>query len=307
MPAVAVCRIIPSMRDCVLGIVDFSTALFCAKDALGQPVDISVGGHAGILTLPSLPDWKEKEEDPLHEPLLGPIRARTWKRGDTLIHWGMPWSFPGGDAGVERALMEFQIRDNHETAAQQIYGGFYHWLKLFEQYVTLFTTQNTRSYVIGGEVDRIQLFTNNHNKLAAITRTGPINISIELSQEDDALHLPQLKEVCRLSSLALPPRLEYRMMLEAYQARRNADYRKAIIEAATALEICLTERALAEFSAQGILFGTQLLKKFRMLSGRFELVQLLGIPLPNKDYKSLRRRSQVGVRGLRRVRVPRCA
>jgi hypothetical protein len=199
----------------------------------------------------------------------------------------MPWSFPGGDARVEHALMEFQTRDNRETSAQQIYGGFHHWLKLFEQYVTLFTTQNTRSNVIGGEVDRIQLFTDNHNKLAAIARTGSINISIELSQHDYALHLPHLKEVCRLSSSALAPRLEYRMMLEAYQARRNADYRKAIIEAATALEICLTERALAEFSAQGILFGTQLLKKFRMLSGRFELVQLLGIPLPNKDYKSL--------------------
>jgi hypothetical protein len=74
------------MRDSALvGIVRFFTPVLCAKDALGQPIDISVGGNEGTLTLPSLPDWKEKEEDPLHKPLVGPFPARTWKRGGDLI------------------------------------------------------------------------------------------------------------------------------------------------------------------------------------------------------------------------------
>jgi hypothetical protein len=78
------------------------------------------------------------------------------------------------------------------------------------------------------------------------------------------------------------------LLLEAYHARRNGDYRKAIIEAATALEICLSNCAKRELSTQGISFGAELLRrKFRMLSGRFELVRLLGIALPQKDYDKL--------------------
>jgi len=57
------------------------------------------------------------------------------------------------------------------------------------------------------------------------------------------------------------------MLLEAYAARKNEDYRKAIIEAATALEICLTARISEEFDTLRISFGEQLLQKFRMPRG----------------------------------------
>ena len=70
-------------------------------------------------------------------------------------------------------------------------------------------------------------------------------------------------------------------------ARRNEDYRKAIIEGATALEVCLTARILEEFDTQGISFGEKLLQKFRMLGGRFELIRLIGVSLPEKDYATL--------------------
>jgi hypothetical protein len=108
-----------------------------------------------------------------------------------------------------------------------------------------------------------------------------------MSAVDESLHLEQFREAAQLASKVLQPRLHYRMLLEAYSARRTEDYRKAIIEAATALEICLTMRILDEFNAQGISFGEKLLQKFRMLGGRFELVKLLDISLPDKDYSTL--------------------
>lgn len=60
----------------VFGIVEFAEALFCAADSLGQTVNISLAERAGTLTLPSLPEWGENEQDPLHKPLLGPPLAR---------------------------------------------------------------------------------------------------------------------------------------------------------------------------------------------------------------------------------------
>ncbi len=274
------------------GIVEFSTPLLCSADALGQTVDVSIESHAGKLTLPSLPDWEEQEEDrfaPLRKPLLGPAPAQTWKRGEGLIHWGQPKSYPARDASVKLSLIEFPLHSNDlESGAKEIYEGFGKWVALFEKYIMLLTTQNTRAVVTGNDgPGRIELLINENDELRHISRKISQSFTIEISRNDETLHLEQLSEAARLSSHGFLPRFEYRLLLEAYAARKREDYRKAIIEAATALEICLTARIMKEFETQRVSFGEKLLDKFRMLGGRFELVRILGISLPDKDYKSL--------------------
>ena len=273
----------------LVGIVTFSTELFCAKDALGNSVNVHIGAVLGKLTLPFLPQWRDKEDDPLHKPLLGPPAARNWKRGDTPIIWGWPCSYPNGDSLVERALLEFNVEPNDcRIRAQRIYRSFSDWLDLFHEYVVLLTRQNTRCRVSGGTgPGDLELLLQDSDGVKHIGKTDPETISIEMSSEDESLHLKQFEEASHFASLRLRPRLEYRLMLGAYRARRDADYRKALIEAATALEVCLTNRALEEFAKQGISFGKGLLEKFRTLNGRFELLRLLGVSLPSKSYKDL--------------------
>lgn len=275
-------------RAALFGLINFSPALFCAEDALGQPIDISVGANKGTLTLPSLPDWTG---DPLHKPLLGPLPARTWKRGEDPIEWGEPFSFPTGKGGtVRRGLMQFQARpDNFEIAAQQILKGVPRWVDLFEQYHTLLTAPNTKSHasIVSSRTDRIELLSDDGQGLKPIRSGEPTLVEIYMSSTDESLHFEALKQICQLSSLGLSPCLEYRLMLEAYHARRKPDYRKAVIEAATALEISLTNRALKEFTSQNISFGKKLLNKFRTLNGKFELLRILSIEFPDKDYLNL--------------------
>lgn len=276
-------------KPTLFGLIEFSTPLYCSADALGQAIDISIGGHVGTLTLPSLPNWSKQKEEPLAKSLLGPIQARTWKKGENLIYWGSLNSYPQGDATVLLALMEFPSSHDHlESDAQKIYEGFGIWLKLFEEYVILLTTQNTRNNVsVSGESKSIEILTLKEARLKYIPRTTHPIVTIESSDVDKYLHLEQLIEAARLSSKSLPPRFQYQLILEAYKARKDSDYRKAIVEAANALEACLTERIMEEFDRQRLSFGEKLLQKFRMLGGRFELVKLLGIALPNKDYESL--------------------
>ena len=260
----------------LLGIVNFSKTVLCAKDSLGHSVDVRVGTNSGTLTLPSLPEWREKEHDPLHKPLLGPLPARKWKRGDSLIEWGSPCSYPGGDALVEKALLQFDVEPSDlKATAQQVYDTFSNWLQLFEQYVVLLTRQNTRCRVSGGRgPGSVELLTHDSTNLRHIGNASPQTIFLEMGGADESLHLEQFREASRIASLGMGPRLEYRLMLEAYSARRNADYRKAIIEAATGLEICLTNRISEEFKKQSIHFGDGLLDKFRTLGGRFDLIRL---------------------------------
>ena len=274
----------------VLGILEFTESLYCAADSLGQTADISFAGIEGKLTLPSLPEWGGNENNPLHKPLLGPESAKTWKRGETLIHWGSPTSYPTGTSTVELALLEFNLEpDSCDTDAQKIYDTFGVWLNLFENYVKLITKQGTRNRVSGGDgLGRLELlFNDDSSGLKRISDNSPTEITIETSDIDESLHWEQFREAAQLASQLLPPRLHYRMLLESYSALKNEDYRKAIIEAATALEICLTMRIIEEFNTQSISFGEKLLQKFRMLGGRFELVRLLEIDLPDKDYVAL--------------------
>jgi len=271
------------------GIVKFSPWLCCAADALGCSVEVSVGGIKGTLTLPSLPEWGPKEEDPLHKPLLGPSEARTWKEGEDLMFWGMPHSYPDGESAVEQALFEFALEpDSFESATLRIQAGFWPWLDLFEKYVILLCTKGRSSRVTldNARANQIQLLHLDDSKRAFKHITYPRNLIISLASGGD-LRREQFEEISRMSSELLPPCLEYLLLIEAYIALKDEDYRKAIIEAANALEVSLTNRILEEFKTQGVVYGEKILEKFRMLGGRFDLARTVGIPLPDKDYKKL--------------------
>jgi len=270
----------------LLGIIEFTSSVLCSRDSLGQAVEISIAGNDGMLILPSLPEWTENEGGHLDKPLVPPKEAKTWKRGD----WGRPLSYPTGESQVDKVLLEFTIpSERAEEICQEIYQEFSSWINLFEQYVTLLTTGNKFSFIESGNgsTARLDLLEKKGSGLSHITSKQSETIAIDLLT-DQSLHLDELKKACQLASRRLAPRLEYDMLLEAYSARQSADYRKAIVTAATALEICLTSRILKEFKTQRISFGEKLMKKkFRTLGGKFDLIRLLSIPLPGKDYVEL--------------------
>ena len=273
----------------LFGIVKFSPSLCCAANALGCSVDVSVGGIKGTLTLPSPPDWGIKEDDPLHMPLLGPGQARTWKQGGNLMFWGKPHSYPDGESAVEQALFQFQLDPEYfESDAERIYNGFGPWLDLFEKYVILLSTQGrcSRVTVKHPRANQIHLLHHEESKLGFNHITYPQSVAVNIATGGD-LQREQFEEISRMSSELLPPCLEYILLLEAYMARKDKDYRKSIIEAANALEVSLTNRILEEFKSQGVVYGEKILEKYRMLGGRFELAKTVGIPLPDKDYKKL--------------------
>lgn len=266
------------------GLIEFSSPIFCSADALGKTVDVTIGIQAGTLTLPSLPAWGAKEEHPLDKCLVTPDEARTWNRGEEALYWGRPSSYPSGESCVKLALLKMDLpQDNFESTSQEVYKHFPAWIALFEQYVALLTTQNTRGSVSDESgPGHLELLTYKEDKLTYIPTLRIDERTFHLNW-DDSLHFEQLEKAASFSSKNLSPRLEYKMLLQSYIARHHEDYRKAIIEAASALEISLTKRLEEEFQNQNISFGEELLKKYRMLSGRFELVRVLGIQLPNTE------------------------
>lgn len=265
----------------IAGLLRFEPALLCAADAMAEPVAVSIGGHAGTLILPALPDWKADAEDPLHKPLVGPPPATTWKRGDEPLYWGRPVSYPSGDSSVAQAIVRFSIPENQfDVAVQEIYEAIDKWVDVFRGYVTLFTRQGSHRLIEGASSSDLDLLRLDGPSLVHIDRASHPTITITLLEEDVALHLDSLRRACQLASDGLPPRLEYRLLLAAYDARGVGDYRKAILEAAAAFEIALTNRILDEFQRQGIAYGEKLLSNFTALGGRIRLAKIVGIELP---------------------------
>ena len=275
------------MSTTIYGIVEFPSALFCSAEVLGQSFSISIGGHDGLLYMPVLPDITDGNIS--FKKLLGPSVAEEWKTGDKHLEWGSVNSDPEGNSHIDMALLEFYIcDDNLNNVAQEIYDDIEEWLTLLERYIIILATQNINGGVSSNERYRqLRLYNIQDEKIQRIPRHDPIMLNVSLAGKDNIITLHHLMTATRLSSEKLPLRSEYLMLLESYRARKNKDNRKAIIEAATALEICLTKKIKDEFDLQKIDFGERLLQKFRMLGGKFELARILGIPLPEKDYTKL--------------------
>lgn len=271
------------------GIFEFSNPIDCAYETFSSSIDIKISGYKGILKLPSFPQW-DKDEEQKRKFLIGPEPAKKWKRGDKSIYWGGPVPPSVKNSYVNRALIEFKVLESDvDTATDKIYSNFNDWLYLFETYLKLLTKQYTRNTAdITSNQSNIEIYRSDANQLKRIPnedgRVTKINVTVGV---DESLTIKNLKKSAKLASHECHPTLEYKMLLEAYEALRIKDYRKTIIEGAIAVETSLTTRIQEEFDNQGIRFGKKLLNRFRNLGGRFELARMLDIDIPEKDYVKL--------------------
>jgi hypothetical protein len=271
------------------GLIEFEVPLFCAADVLGKSFDIKIADVSGTLTLPSLPVWGKNESDPLHKCLIPPKLAQTWQIGEKPLFWGKPTSYPSGTSLVERALLQFELeKNNKESKLIDIYRDFERWYNLFSQYSKLQTKSVRQKRKVWGDSPRgLDLYISNDTELKRISKSDLQEpIVIELSNKDTSLHYPQVVNNCSWASKSWKPRLEYQLLLQAYTSVTEEDWRSVIIESSAALEISLSQRVKNEPSIQGVKFSDKLLKKFRMLSGSFELLDILGIKCPIKDFKT---------------------
>lgn len=175
-----------------------------------------------------------------------------------------------------------------KAAANAVYIALPSWRALFIDYFELVTKQQLYS-------DSVISPTHDHLNLFAWTAEGGkqrVHDSIEQEivictlEKDTALNSPMLKDVCRYSSQARQPALEYRLILEAYKGFSVGDYRKATIEAATAAEIALV-KGITSIPNENNLFDINELiqnKKYRTLGGRLKLAEKVNLVLPNINF-----------------------
>ncbi|MFM0320080.1 hypothetical protein PQR36_34745 [Paraburkholderia nemoris] len=270
----------------VYGLAWFEEAIACARDVLGHRETISIGGVKGTIEFPGLPNWSPTDSDPLNMPLVSPDVAKDWKRGGEPVWWGHPTSHPTGNASVSCVLLEFVIQDSElKSAGIQIREAFMLWRSTFNDFLELITKQRrTRAVEVTGEVSGLHLFYRDAEGKHAWAYDDNIHVAITTTSADTRLKLAQLKQICRLCSSSVRPSLEYSLQLDAYRALRRADYRKAVIDSATAAEVVLTKAIVKRCNEIGDNPEKRLKERqYRTLGGRLALARTLAIPVPDID------------------------
>jgi hypothetical protein len=160
---------------------------------------------------------------------------------------------------------------------------------LFSQYLELVTKQSrTQNVRVLDSSEGIDLFSwSAERTLIRPHKLKSATIIIREDGDNTALTRSQLTQILSYCNKSISPSLAYRLQLEAYRALRIGDYRKAIIETAVAAESALTSAIKKTLYDFNIDYGEKLLEKFRMLGGRVELARMVGVSLPEIDYKTL--------------------
>jgi HEPN domain-containing protein len=272
------------------GLLELDPPLECVKEVLGQKYQVSIGSVSGYLEVPSQALWgADSRSDPLRVPLEPPASAATWKCGDQPLMWGFPMQYPDGWSRVSKALLVFEVEPNQRShQAAKVHAGFFDWYVLLRQYLELIKKQCWEpSIQVHEHQGNLDLFwwASDGRPNRSYKRDSP---SITVSMHTTAEHLltpDQLTKICAFASSYKKPALCYRVQLEAYRALRGQDYRKAVIDTVLAAELVLTmavKRALSDVKTVDV---DGLLKKFQGCARRLELARIVGISLPERDYK----------------------
>ncbi|CAN5434674.1 hypothetical protein BH11PLA2_BH11PLA2_25520 [soil metagenome] len=274
----------------LFAIVHLSSPLIIASDSIGAIVPASVAGIKFAVHFPLEPDGGFQSIDLFEQQLLPPKCVSAIKEGGKPMKgWGRPVCFPSVEVQVTKVIAELLPGQNdvHETAAV-FHKTFPTWLSRMYIFVMLMTKQFTYKYISFSDerfVDcRIEVYSHENDKYTHVPATS-LGVNINVTNIKCGLTLTQLIQCCDLASGGRELLLEYSLMTEAYSSRRLREGRKAVLEAASAFEVCLTRIARQELLRIGVTFCDDLLDKYKTLGNRLELASLLSLGLPAYDYK----------------------
>jgi hypothetical protein len=226
-----------------LGLIDFPFSLFVYREVLGQRFEISIGGCKGALLTPRLiPDIDEKSFSGAFasQLMISPISMPSYI-SNIKNEWGKPFRFPDLLSSVNKAVLAFEIMaDEIDEKAQDIFADIDRWCDIFYKYTILMTNSKVL-FKEGAEIrnrSQLRLVSDCANP-TEFSDKRPLNLSFVMRDEASCLDYSAFQKICMWASQDKDIDLELLLYISAYEALIAKDYRKAIVESASATEICL--------------------------------------------------------------------
>ena len=204
-----------------------------------------------------------------------------WKAGKDYQALGYQKECPKGNSVVKVLFFEMKVAEETVTeSAQKLYDEIKKWEISFIDYCDLCSKIISDTYVDESEKAGI-LWLSHNGKYISTNRK--YKICIKLFKDEHYLSENQVIEAIKFASSTKEMNLEYQMLLSAYKALNNGRNRQAVVDACSAVEICLVNQ-IAEYCNKNGLNKKKILEKdYRTLGKRFTYIKKIDKTFPIKD------------------------
>lgn len=271
----------------MVGLLTFTKGILCKKEVLGETYPTQIAGIDVRISFPAAPDTFDQDRSypvGLSNPLLLPLRGKNLERGDEEVFWGCPMDYPDLNSEVECALVEIDCQEHEcEAMAQRLYAAVEKWGDAVISYCQLCSKQG---------LYRDKNIQNASAKLELLSADGYIynacrsHIYLRVSSDETVVSKQQLEQAMSFAASGKELRLEYQMLLSAYEARRKLQNRQAIIDACSAVELCLVDK-IKDYCGTKDMEAEILLDKYKSIGDRFRLVEKIDGNSIAVDYNNL--------------------
>lgn len=267
------------------GLITCSDPILCKKEVLGEIFDTTIADIDVSIHFPRYPDFdKGTPKVGFTEPLLSPQISNTWTRGGDPLRWGYPMRYPSGDSAVEMLALSVECEEAESPEkARILYKEINSWGKSFFNYLHLSTKQCM-------ERDK-----NNENKaqcwlilrgLECLPDAVTATLYVNVPTPDSFASKQHIIDALQFASSKKELHLEYQMLLSAYEARKECHNRQAIIDACSAVELCL-ENNISCRTKKLEMNPQFFLEKFNSLGDKFDIIKQLDKTFPKKDHQKI--------------------
>lgn len=252
------------------GVLTFKNNLLCQKEVLGEVFDAVIADINIKICFPCYPkDTTQERCVGMENPLEPPKGKHNLTRGGESLDWGSPMDYPAGNSIVKAVVFlieceEYLIEEN----AQKLYAAIKSWGKKFLDYCDLCTKKATMDFFcVDAETCTLELV---HKKYISTARETKFEVS--LIEKSKCLTKDHICKAIDFASSSKEILFEYQLLSSAYNFKNEKQYRQAIVDACSAVEICLN-RQIEKYCLKIGLNSDVLFEKYKSLGDKFKLIE----------------------------------
>lgn len=275
------------MSDYV-GVIELKQTIPCRKEVSGKTFKSKIANHDVLIIFPSIPD----DYDPTKGPDLRKgdlVVPCNWFKDDII--WGTINSWPNGLFSVRHLLCYIS---GTEADVHEVYEDFPRWKEKLNNLLLI----NTGDYLLpkqevpallqgGGFYDGLQLFEAMEGKPLQSVRNSRTTepIMLRFVETKEAYTIQMVKDLFAFTGDKKEIALAYALLIAAYRAMEQTDFRSAVILGGSALEQAILKRMRQEYPSKTKFKRAKRNPNHRMLNGRFNWLTEKKIEIPIPDYK----------------------
>lgn len=266
----------------IKGSLRFPYTLICDEDVAGAVVPITLAGFNGTVKFPNLPPPSDQQKQNKDRPLQAPDG---WDiETPEPIQWGNQGPH---SCNISYAMAVFKIRGKGKRAAvsagNRIMFAYREWARLFNDLLESGHHYHS-SFLKKGSFAKLELYGRDHagNQFKAwFTNGRKGRIASIAFVGGTGLHLRNIRKGFKRASAGERPLLEHLLLRDAYKYVNKPDYRRCVLDAATATEVAFTNAAVLKLrsklrpkEAEGIIDLIRGLRRKKDLAISLKLLRL---------------------------------